>query len=106
MAGCFRFLATVTSTVIDWFQPWPEESLHSVARKFLAEVDLGADAVRDAVVEFMPYSFSAVNAASKRFFDAERRFNYTTPKTFLELIKLYKNLLARKRQITQDNIDR
>ena len=50
-----RFLATVTSTVIDWFQPWPEASLFSVAKKFLDEVDLGEDAIRSAVVEFMPY---------------------------------------------------
>ena len=26
-----RFLATVNSTVIDWFQPWPESSLHRLA---------------------------------------------------------------------------
>lgn len=102
----FRFLATVTSTVIDWFQPWPEASLHSVARKFLADVHLGMDAAREAVIEFMPHSFATVNAACKRFFVAERRYNYTTPKTFLELIKLYKSLLSRKRESTQENIDR
>lgn len=101
-----RFLATVTSTVIDWFQPWPEASLHSVAKKFLDEVDLGEDTVRNAVVEFMPFSFGSVNKMSKKFFETERRYNYTTPKTFLELIKLYKNVLANKRKATQDNIDR
>lgn len=31
---------------------------------------------------------------------------YTTPKTFLELIKLYKSTLARKRKESQDAIDR
>lgn len=41
-----RFLATINSTVIDWFQAWPEASLLSVANKFLADVDLGEDAVR------------------------------------------------------------
>lgn len=56
-----RFLATINSTVIDWFQPWPEASLHSVAKKFLDECDLGEEAVRTAVVEFMPFSFSTVN---------------------------------------------
>lgn len=40
-----RFLATVNSTVIDWFQAWPEASLLSVANKFLADVQLGEDAV-------------------------------------------------------------
>lgn len=61
-----RFLATVTSTVIDWFQPWPESSLFSVAKKFLDEVDLGEDNIRNAVVEFMPYSFSLVNKVGGR----------------------------------------
>lgn len=59
-----RFLATINSTVIDWFQPWPEVSLLSVARKFLDEVDLVSDTVRNAVVEFMPFSSAAVNNVS------------------------------------------
>lgn len=41
-----RFLATINSTVIDWFQPWPEASLLSVAERFLKDVDLGAESVR------------------------------------------------------------
>jgi hypothetical protein len=44
--------------------------------------------------------------ASKKFFEVERRYNYTTPKTFLELIKLYKSVLARKRKESQEAIDR
>lgn len=47
-----------------------------------------------------------MNGASTRFFQVERRHNYTTPKTFLELIKLYKNVLAEKRRSTQEAIDR
>lgn len=39
-------------------------SLFSVAKKFLDEVDLGDDC-RNAVVEFMPYSFALVNTVSK-----------------------------------------
>lgn len=44
--------------------------------------------------------------ACKSFYDAERRHVYTTPKTFLELIKLYKSTLARKRKESQEAIDR
>lgn len=36
-----KFPALVNCTVIDWFQPWPKEALHSVGVKFLKEVDLG-----------------------------------------------------------------
>ena len=158
-----------------------------MAKKFLDDVELGSEAIRAAVVEFMPYSFAAVNAQSKRFLEVtkhairlhhgcphptvlccspahlctaadqgilcalvhaacgtnctsmqstppaaapppqpapnpyllsavcvtsasmlqvEKRYNYTTPKTFLELIKLYKSVLARKRNQVQEAIDR
>eukprot|EP00983_Pelagomonas_calceolata_P089513 1157319-Pelagomonas_calceolata.AAC.12 len=88
------------------FQPWPESSLFSVAKKFLDEIDLGEENLRNAVVEFMPYSFALVNTVSRKYLELDRRYNYTTPKTFLELIKLYKNVLLRKRKQTQDNVDR
>jgi dynein heavy chain len=54
----------------------------------------------------MPHSFALVNKASQRFKQVERRFNYTTPKTFLELIKLYKNVLSKKREKTMESIER
>merc|ERR550514_1163558 len=78
-----RFPALVNCVVIDWFQPWPEEALTSVARRFLEEVELGSPEVADAVVNFMPYSFLAVNVKSDEYREVERRFNYTTPKSFL-----------------------
>ena len=48
----------------------------SVAKKFLDDVELGSEAIRAAVVEFMPYSFAAVNAQSKRFLEV--RLTMTT----------------------------
>ena len=42
---------------------------YSVAKKFLDDIELGSEAIRAAVVEFMPYSFAAVNAQSKRFLE-------------------------------------
>ena len=57
-------------------------------------------------MEFMPFSFKLVGKVSEKFKESERRYNYTTPKTFLELIKLYKNLLASKREVTEGQIDR
>ena len=91
-----RFPALVNCTVIDWFQPWPEEALLSVSMRFLAEVDLGTDEIRTIVQEFMPYSFLGVNKASEDYLRTDRRYNYTTPKSFLELIKLYSNMLNSK----------
>merc|ERR1719453_1626840 len=52
-----RFPSLVNCVVIDWFQPWPEEALASVSKRFLEPVDLGTDEVKQSVIAFMPYSF-------------------------------------------------
>jgi dynein heavy chain len=41
----------------------------------------------------MPFSFNIVGKFSKEIKEVERRFVYTTPKSFLELVKLFKNML-------------
>lgn len=92
-----KFPAIVNCTVIDWFQPWPEEALLSVARKFTDQLELGDDETRDSVVRFMPFSFSKVNECSQLILEQERRYVYTTPKSFLELIKLFSSMLNKTR---------
>ena len=91
-----KFPALVTCTVIDWFHPWPEEALLSVAVKFLAEVDMATDLIRAGIEKFMPYSFKTVDEYSTKILEQERRYVYTTPKSFLELIKLFKVMLGQK----------
>lgn len=87
-----KFPALVTCTVIDWFHPWPEEALLSVAVKNLAEVEMASDEIRSGIEKFMPYSFKCVNKFSEEILDKERRYVYTTPKSFLELLKLFKTM--------------
>jgi dynein heavy chain len=44
----------------------------------------------------MPFSFKTVDKYSSMILDQERRYVYTTPKSFLELIKLFKSMLGIK----------
>ncbi len=92
-----KFPAIVSYTVIDWFQPWPQDALFSVGKKFLADLDLGSDMARGCIESFLPFSFEAVNIVARRFLRQEKRAVYTTPKSVLELLKLYRVLLASKR---------
>jgi hypothetical protein len=95
-----RFPALVSCTTIDWLQGWPGRALVSVARRFLADVPgAGDDAptTRDAVAQAMARAHEAVTEAGRRFAEATKRKVYVTPKSYLELIALYKSLLARKR---------
>jgi len=85
-----KFPALINCTVIDWFHPWPEDALLSVATKFLEEVEMDTEEIRQGIQKFMPYSFKAVNEYSEQILEQERRYVYTTPKSFLELIKLFK----------------
>jgi len=48
----------------------------------------------------------SISEANEEFLRAERRYNYTTPTSFLELISFYKQLLAQKRGKITDQIDR
>ena len=91
-----KFPALINNTVIDWFHEWPQEALLSVADKFLAETDMPSDEVRQAIVRFMPFSFTTVGKFSKEIKEVERRYVYTTPKSFLELVKLFKSMLEKK----------
>lgn len=52
--------------------------------------------VKHSISLFMSYVHTTVNEMSKVYLATERRYNYTTPKTFLEQIKLYQNLLYKK----------
>ena len=91
-----KFPALTSCTAIDWFSEWPEEALISVSQRFITESELIGEEVRLSVSEFMAHVHKTVNETSNRYLISERRYNYTTPKTFLELIKLYKDLLAKQ----------
>ncbi|XP_072155544.1 dynein beta chain, ciliary isoform X1 [Bemisia tabaci] len=91
-----KFPALVNSTCINWFHEWPQEALMSVSKKFLMELEVLPECFRDSVAKFMAYVHTQVNATSRVYLQAERRYNYTTPKSFLEQIALYIKLLLQK----------
>ncbi|KAK2516914.1 hypothetical protein Q9233_013480 [Columba guinea] len=91
-----RFPAIVSCTAVDWFQEWPQEALESVSLRFLQEIETVEDSVKDSISKFMAYVHTSVNEISRLYLSNERRYNYTTPKSFLEQIKLYQNLLLKK----------
>lgn len=93
---CRKFPAIVNSTMIDWFHEWPQEALISVASRFVDSFDLVPVELRSPVTQFMAFAHQSVNDVSRKYRENERRHNYTTPKSFLEYINLYKSILERK----------
>ncbi|XP_045381658.1 dynein axonemal heavy chain 17 isoform X1 [Lemur catta] len=101
-----KFPAVVNCTAINWFHEWPEDALVSVSARFLQETEGIQPEVKASISLFMAYVHTTVNEMSKVYLATERRYNYTTPKTFLEQIKLYQNLLAKKRAELVAKIER
>jgi dynein heavy chain len=64
---------------------------------------MASDEERNAVISFLPFSFTTVTGFSEKVLQKERRYVYTTPKSFLELITLFKTMLGKKRTELEDN---
>ena len=101
-----KFPAIINATVIDYFQPWPEKALLGVATQFLAEEELGDKRIHKGIAAFMPFAFKNVNQMAEHFLDKEKRYVYTTPKSFLECVSLYIGLLKEKRAASEFGIER
>ncbi|CAH1639911.1 unnamed protein product [Spodoptera littoralis] len=91
-----KFPALINCTSINWFHEWPQEALVSVAMRFLEELDNLPVTLRDSISRFMAYVHTSVNTMSKAYLANERRYNYTTPKSYLEQISLYAKLVNNK----------
>ncbi|XP_076016721.1 dynein axonemal heavy chain 11 [Genypterus blacodes] len=92
-----RFPALVQCTTINWFHPWSPEALQSVSYRFIQEMEGIEPAVQESISLFMAYVHTSVNQASEKYQRNEKRYNYTTPKSFLQQITMYRNILERSR---------
>ncbi|XP_076002796.1 dynein axonemal heavy chain 9 [Genypterus blacodes] len=101
-----KFPALVNCTAIDWFHEWPQEALESVSMRFLHEIEFIEPELKESVSKFMAYVHTTVNQICKEYLANERRYNYTTPKSFLEQIKLYHSLLSQKSKELTDKMER
>ncbi|KAH8382612.1 hypothetical protein KR009_004377 [Drosophila setifemur] len=102
-----KFPAIISRTAIDWFHEWPKSALESVSQKFLNEISgILEPALVPPIGCFMAYVHGTVNQISRIYLQNEKRYNYTTPKTFLEYIFLYRKLLVDKNGEFAQRIDR
>merc|ERR1719162_1437690 len=106
-----RFPGLINCTAIDWFHPWPEDALVSVASRFVTEIELPGnvedkEAITKKLSEHMALVHLSVGKMSAYYLKTQKRYNYVTPKSFLELIDFYKVLIDLKRGEVQGLIDR
>ena len=102
---CRNFPGLISNTNIDWFFPWPEEALNSVAEFYLKEEDLTEDQ-KKSVIEHFVVVHTSVQEYSKEFEQQLKRKNYSTPKNYLDFLSNYRKLLDENRRKYTEMIKR
>merc|ERR1719311_946654 len=69
-------------------------------------MDFGSEEILEKVSQQMAELHLSIDDANAKFLAAERRHNYTTAKSFLELINFYIDLLKKLQSKCEANIDR
>lgn len=95
---CRSFPGLVNNTMIDWYPPWPEQALFSVADAFLKN-DMIPSEHKSSVVSHMVGVHMSVAVFSQEFQQKYRRTNYVTPKNYLDYINTYNRLLRDNRDL-------
>ena len=100
-----RFPGLINCTMINQFHAWPREALVSVATKFINTLEVEPE-ILENIAHHMGEVHLSVVTLSERYQETERRYNYVTPKSFLELISFYKVLFDDKTAALNKLIDR
>ena len=73
---CRKFPSLVDCCTLDWFAPWPEDALLSVATNFLMEMNLGTGEMKEALVEMCKEIHITAIEQAKVFEDRLKRKVY------------------------------
>jgi len=89
-----QFPSLVNCCTIDWFSPWPEVALSSVARTNLSDVQASISAAEyEGVIRMCVTMHQSVEHASVRYMDEVQRYNQVTPTSYLSLLSVLKSIL-------------
>ncbi|CAG5116362.1 unnamed protein product, partial [Candidula unifasciata] len=94
---CRNFPGIVNNAIIDWFFPWPEQALYAVASVMVSPDNvLIPQEHRTNLIAHCVMVHQSVCDYSVLFLQRLRRYNYVTPKNYLDFITCYLKLLKEK----------
>jgi dynein heavy chain len=101
---CRQFPALVDCCTVDWYNAWPPEALYEVAVNQVRDIaDLDDDLVVPTCKLFQKFHTEALETMVE-FARLTGKRVYITPKTMLDLVRLFGSLVAWKKQEFNDNI--
>ena len=99
------FPSLINCTTIDWFLPWPNTALESVAKHLLKETELETSMVNQIAKLFVGMHSNIIDM-SRKYLSEYKKYFYVTPKTYLELIDCFRRSLRNNIDDNKNNIDR
>ena len=104
---CRQFPSIVNCCTLDWYSAWPKDALFSVAQRFFDDNEhLGIKDSKEQLCNICVEIHSSVTKKSRDFELELRRKNYTTPTSYLELIKLYLDMLTLQQKKVPEQISK
>ncbi|GFO34548.1 dynein heavy chain 1, axonemal, partial [Plakobranchus ocellatus] len=105
--------ALISCCTIDWFDEWTEEAMLSVAQVFFANTEFIADEtlydmqeLKSRAARICVSIHKSISAMSVRYWEEARRKYYSTPTSYMELIRLYSRMLRDNKSEFINNRDR
>jgi len=93
-----KFPGILTCTSIDWFHEWPDDALEKVAKRKISELEIYED--NENLIQVLSLTTTelhkSLKVSNENYYKSERRFNYTTPKSYLELLDFFKLIVKLK----------
>ncbi|KAJ1494154.1 P-loop containing dynein motor region D4-domain-containing protein, partial [Baffinella frigidus] len=85
---CRMFPSLINCCTIDWYMPWPQEALLSVAQRFFGSMEQGiSDEYKESLAGMCPFVHGKVEEFSDKFYSELRRKFYISPKSYLDMIQ-------------------
>lgn len=98
------FPALVNCCTMDWFFPWPADALFSVASQQLPSHDSMhlEPADYDRLLQLFSKVHLSAEKVSKSFAAQMQRYSFVTPSSYLELLRLFTQILQQQRTKNQE----
>lgn len=99
-----KFPSLINCTSINWFLRWPDEALKAVAEFFLHDTisDEYLTKISDVCVDMQKRAI----IYSEKFKNELKRYYYVTPMSYIQLLKLFQNLLGKTENTINNEINR
>ncbi|CAI2733353.1 unnamed protein product [Schistosoma spindalis] len=103
---CRMFPSLINCCTMNWFIEWPKDALYHVAKYILSQIDFISDEMKESISKLSTDIHLSVSEAAVRFYNELKRYYYTTPTSYLELLGLYTTMLNKQIKELTDGRDK